>query len=210
MRPLPRLLALTDDRVATLDDLGVRAAAIAAVGNTAGLVARLPGGSADALTALAGRFVALARPPEAPVFVTGRADVALVTGANGVILRRDDLDAATVRALFAACHRTLWIARSVRSLAEAQSAAAEGVDALIAGSIWPTATHPERQPAGIEVLRQIVALGVPTYAIGGVNVERMLEARAAGAWGVAAIRSVWDDHDSYRAAMSLAGAGGSA
>ena len=74
MRPLPRLLAFVDDRVAALEDLGVRAAAIAAVGPAVGLVARIPAGSADTLTALAARLVALAAPPMATVLVSGRAD----------------------------------------------------------------------------------------------------------------------------------------
>ncbi len=91
MRPLPRLLAFTDDRVAALDDLGIRAAAIAAAGPAVALVARLPSGTTNQLATLAQRLVANAAAPMAMVLVTGRADVALAVGAQGVILRKDDL-----------------------------------------------------------------------------------------------------------------------
>lgn len=198
MRPLPRLLAFTDDRIGALDDLDRRAAAIASVGPAVGLVARLPNGSTDRLATLAERFVTLATPPMASVFVTGRADVAKAVRANGVILRMGDLDVPSLR--FA---QDAVVLRSVHSLAEAESALATGADGMIVGSIWPTTTHPDRTAAGTELLRQVVSLGSPTYAIGGVTAARAAEARNAGAWGVAAITAVWDAENSYDAAMDL-------
>ena len=232
MRPLPRLLAFADDHIAALDDLGIRAAAIAAVGPAVGLVARLPAGTTDQLASLAQRFVALATPPMASVFVTGRSDVARAVRANGVILRNGDLWCRPDP------ERSLWcrpdpersegpaypratgispsattgvlrgtqdevVIRSVHSLAEAGSARAGGADALIVGSIWPSPTHPGRAPSGTALLAQIVSLGLPTYAIGGVTAARAIEAKAAGAWGVAAITAVWDTRESYEAAKEI-------
>jgi len=229
MRPLPRLLAFADDRIAALGDLGVRAAAIAAAGPAVGLVARLPGRSTDRLATLALRFVALATPPMASVFVTGRSDVAAATGAHGVILRKQDLchpDAersegegspSSPRLTIASSQRAvvtgseipryarddIYLVRSVHTLAEAESAAADGADALVVGAIWPTSTHPDRVAAGTVLLRDVVALGVPTFAIGGVTPARAVEARGAGAWGVAAITALWDADDPYAAAMEM-------
>lgn len=198
MRPLPRLLAFTDDRVAALDDLGVRAAAIAAGGPAVGLVARLPHGSTDRLSGLALRLVANAAPPMALVLVTGRADVAAAVGAQGVVLRKDDLSVGTARTL---CDKLML--RSVHSVAEAEQAVEHGADALIVGSIWPSATHPDRPPAGTGLLEQVVVLGVPTYAIGGVTAARAADARKAGAWGVAGISVVWDAEQPYRVAKEI-------
>ena len=218
MRPLPRLLAFADDRIAALGDLGVRAAAIAAAGPAVGLVARLPGGSTDRLAALALRFVAVATPPMASVFVTGRSDVAHATGAHGVILRKGDFchpDAERNEGEGSAHHDTipplhfvqgrddLYVLHSIHTLAEAESAAADGADALVVGAIWPTSTHPDRAAAGTVLLRDVVALGVPTLAIGGVTPARAVEARDAGAWGVAAITALWDADDPYAAAMEM-------
>jgi thiamine-phosphate pyrophosphorylase len=202
------LLAFTDDRVAALDDLGVRAAAIAAGGPVVGLVARLPHGSTDRLTGLALRLVANAAPPMALVLVTGRADVALAVGAQGVVLRKDDLSVATARTLgrperSEGSTDDKLMLRSVHSIAEAEQAVEDRADALIVGSIWPSATHPNRPPAGTGLLEQVVALGVPTYAIGGVTAARAADARNAGAWGVAGISVVWDAEQPYRVAKEI-------
>jgi len=206
VRPLPRLLAFSDDRVAALGDLGVRASAIAAAGSGVALVARLPAGSIDALASLARRFVALASPPMAGVMVTGRVDVACAAGANGVILRHGDLAVGMVRDLLARLRGHAggagFVLRSVHSESEAEAAVRSGADALVVGTIWPSATH-AGAAAGTGLLERVVSFGVPTYAIGGVTPARAIEARAAGAWGVAAIRALWDAATPYRMAMDM-------
>ncbi len=200
MRPLPRLLAFMDDRIAAMADLGVRAAAIAAVGPAAALVARQPAAPADSLARLAARMVALATPPMAAVLVTGRADIARAVAAHGVILRSEDLPPTEARPLLAADG---WCLRSVHSEAEADAAIAEGADALVVGTIWETPSHQDRQAGGITLLSRIVSRGVPSFAIGGVTLERAREAHNAGAWGVAAIRAVWDEERPFDAARRL-------
>ncbi len=200
MRPLPRLLAFTDDRIAALADLEVRAAAIAAVGPAAALVARRPAGTTDELARLAGRLIALCHAPMASVLVTGRTDVALAVEAQGVILREGDLPIADVRNL---ARERLWCFRSVHSEVEADEAIAAGADALVVGTIWNTPTHPDRTPSGPQLLARIAARGVRCFAIGGVSPAHAREARDAGAWGVAAIRALWDDADPSGAAHAL-------
>lgn len=205
MKPLPRLLALTDDRVAAFADLAQRAGAVAAVGSAAALVARLPGGSTDELSVLATRFVALARPPMASVFVTGRIDVALACGTDGVIARSGDLDVRSMRDAVSrstVAHR-LIVLQSVHSLAEAEAAVAAGADGVLLGTIWATHTHPGRTPSGPELIDRVARCGVPVWAVGGVTPEHAAEAFDAGAWGVAAISSIWDASDVNRSALAL-------
>ena len=204
MKPLPRLLVMTDERVTSLPDAPQRAAAVAAVGPAAGLVARLPASSTDELAQLATRFVALARPPMASVFVSARSDVAAASGANGVVSRRGDLDPATMRSLLqdADVHGTAVLA-SVHSLEEAEIAVSQGADGLIVGTIWDTPSHPGAAVAGPGLIDRVARCGVPVWAIGGVTEARALEVRDAGAWGVAAISAVWDAPDPNRAALSL-------
>ena len=205
MTPLPRLLAYLDDRRAARDDLGVGLAAIAAVGPDAALVARLPGGTADALAALAARCVANASPPGAQVWVSGRIDIALATGATGVIARRGDLPPDELRPL-AAGHDAFRIVASVHSTDEARTAADAGADALVVGTIWPSASHPGREGSGTALLEEVARIGPPVYAIGGVTVERAALAREAGAWGVAAIGALWEERRIYRRALELVAA----
>jgi thiamine monophosphate synthase len=91
----------------------------------------------------------------------------------------------------------------VHSLGEARTAASSGADGVVIGNIWDTPTHPGRPALGVDLLRRVAALGLPTWAIGGVTPERAREARDAGAHGVAAISALWSERRPYAAAGAL-------
>jgi thiamine-phosphate pyrophosphorylase len=213
MRPLPRLHAVTDAQVLAAPDFGIRAAAIAAAGPAVALHARDRAAGGAALARAAVRLVALARPPEAAVFVSGRPDVAAAVGAQGVQLAAGDLSPEDARRVFAAgdpsptdarrVHAAGWIGRSVHGVDEAAAAVAEGADFLLVGNVYETPTHPGRPAAGLDLVRAAAALGRPVIAIGGIDAERAREARAAGAYGVAAIRALWRSDDPAAAALAL-------
>jgi thiamine-phosphate diphosphorylase len=202
MRPLPRLLAYLDDAIAAREDLGVGLAAIAAAGPAVALVARAPRSSAYQLTALAVRCRANAGPPEAQVYVSGRGDVALATGSQGVVARRGDLPVSELRRLAGTPPRLATLA-SVHTVAEAHVAVADGADGLVCGTIWPSASHPDGPVAGLDLIRDTAPLGVPVFAIGGITPDRAREAVTAGAWGVAAIGALWNHLDPHRATLDL-------
>jgi thiamine-phosphate diphosphorylase len=191
--------AFTDAAVLAAPDFAVRAAAIAAAGSAVALHARDRGGAPASLAAAAMRMLALARPPEAAVFVSGRPDIAAAIGAHGVQLGATDLSPADARRLLA--HQ--WIGRSVHSVDEARAAVDEGADFLVLGPIYETSTHPARPALGLSLLRETANLGRPVIAIGGASPERAAELRAAGAYGVAAIRALWHTADPAAAALAL-------
>jgi thiamine-phosphate diphosphorylase len=199
MRPLPRVHAFTDRTILSAPDFGIRAAAIAAAGAAVALHARDRGGSAAELAASALRMVALARPPEAAVFVSGRPDIAAASGATGVQLGAGDLTPADARRVL--IHG--WVGRSVHSSAEARAAVEEGADFLVVGSIYETPSHPGRAAVGTGLLREAASLGRPVIAIGGITPERVPEMKAAGAYGVAAIRALWQADDPAAATLSM-------
>jgi thiamine-phosphate pyrophosphorylase len=199
MRPLPRLHAVTDAAVLAHPDLGIHAAAIAAAGSAVALHVRDRTATAAALTRAALRFVALARPPEAAVFVNSRPDLAAAVAADGLQLSATDLSPADARRLFPRG----WIGRSVHNETEAASAIAEGADYLLVGSVYPSASHPGQPAAGLELVRRTASLGIPVIAIGGMDPDRATEARAAGAYGVAAISALWGAADPAAAALAL-------
>ena len=199
MRPLPRLHAITHDAILQDADLGIRAAAIAAVGPAAALHVRGRSSSAALLSKCATRFISLATPAEAAVIVNARPDLARGVGAQGVQLGGGDLSVADARRVLGRG----WIGRSVHSVDEARDAITEGADYLLLGSIFETATHPGRPGLGLGVLAEVTALGTPVVAIGGVTPARSKEIRDAGAWGVAAIRALWDAPDAYATAMEM-------
>jgi thiamine-phosphate pyrophosphorylase len=199
MRPLPRVHAFTDAVIAGGSEFGIRAAAIAAAGPAVALHARARGESGAALTALALRLVALARPPEAAVFVSARSDIAAALGATGVQLAKDDLSPSDARRVF----HDGWIGQSVHSRDEAEKAVREGSDFLVVGNIYETDTHPGRPAAGLDLVRATSGLGVPIIAIGGLTPERAAEVHAAGAYGVAAVRGLWSAPDPAAATLAL-------
>lgn len=199
MRPLPRLHAVTDAAVLAAADFGVRAAAIAAAGAGVALHARDHAAGGAALARAAARLAALARPPEAAVFVNGRPDVAAAVHAQGVQLAGGDLSPADARRVFAAG----WIGRSVHDEEEAARAVGEGADFLLVGNVYETASHPGRPGAGLGLVRRSVALGRPVIAIGGIDARRAREVREAGAYGVAAITALWWADDPAAAALAL-------
>lgn len=199
MRPLPRLHAVTDHRILADPDLGKKAAAIAALGPAAALVLRDREGTTAGLAEVGRRFVSLAHPPEATVIVSARADLARALGADGVQLGLGDLSVADAREVLTRG----WVGRSVHSVEEAKAAVAEGADYLVAGHVFATPTHPDRPAAGLALLSACAKFGAPVIAIGGVTVENAAACREAGAYGVAAIRSLWDTDDPYAAARAL-------
>jgi thiamine-phosphate diphosphorylase len=199
VRPLPRVHAFTDAHILALPEFGILAAAIAAAGSSVALHARARGATGAQLSAAASRLMSLARPPEASVFVSGRPDIAAALGAHGTQLRHDDLSPADARRLLPRG----WIGRSVHSKEEATVAVAEGADFLVVGNIYQTESHPGRPPAGLDLVRQAVALGRPVIAIGGITPERAGEAKAAGAYGVAAIQALWKAADPAAATLAM-------
>jgi thiamine-phosphate diphosphorylase len=143
--------------------------------------------------------VRLSACPPARLFVNDRLDVALAAGAAGVQLGAVSLDPRDARRL----EPRWWIGKSVHDLDEAAAARAGGADYLLVGPLYSTATHPDREPLGLARLGPIVSLGLPVIAIGGVTPPRVGEVRRAGAYGVAAIRALWDAPDPAAAARQM-------
>jgi thiamine-phosphate pyrophosphorylase len=133
------------------------------------------------------RFSRTVLPPPTHLLVNGRLDVALAAGADGVHLPADGVPVAALRARFGRFEgKSVLIGRSAHSLAEVERARDEGADYVTFGPVWPTPG--KGAPRGTAELARAAAAGVPVYALGGVTLERLGEAAAAGAIGIAAIR----------------------
>jgi thiamine-phosphate diphosphorylase len=199
MRPLPRLHAITDGRILGLDDLGIRAAAIAAGGPSVALHVRHRGSAGKQLAEMTHRFLTLAEPPEAAVVVNGHPEIARACRAHGVQLRSTDLTPGDARRVMGQG----WIGSSVHSFEEARTAVDDGADFLLVGAVFPTPTHPGQPVAGVELVSRCAALGMPVIAIGGMTPDRAREVRDAGAWGVGAISALWDAADPAGATLDM-------
>jgi thiamine-phosphate diphosphorylase len=135
------------------------------------------------------------------LFINDRLDVALAVPTAGVQLGHGSLPVASARAL----NPLWWIGKSVHDLAEAEAARTEGADYLVVGPVFDTASHPGRTPLGLKRLKAIVsaAEGLPVIAIGGITAARVREVRGSGAYGVAAIRALWEAAEPAAAARRM-------
>ncbi len=197
--PLPRLHAITDERIARRADLPDIARELARGGGSE-LAFHARGRS------LSGRehyelAVRLSDSQTVRLFVNDRLDVALSVPAAGVQLAHGSLPVSAARAL----NPLWWIGKSVHNLAEAEAARTEGADYLVVGPVFATASHPGRAPLGLQRLQGIASAvdGLPVIAIGGITAERVREVRNSGAYGVAAIRALWDDVEPAEAARRM-------
>lgn len=122
----------------------------------------------------------------ARILVNDRLDVALAAGAHGVHLRGNSMAAARVRTI---APPGFVIGRSVHSVEEALEAErAGGLDYLLFGTVFASASKPGAAPAGLEVLaRACRAVALPVLAIGGMTASTVAPVARAGAAGFAAI-----------------------
>jgi thiamine-phosphate pyrophosphorylase len=120
--------------------------------------------------------------------VNDHVDIALLSGADGVHLGPADLSVAGARR---AAGPGLLIGASASSPAAALRAEADGADYLGSGPAYPTPLKTEKQvigPRGVAAVAS--AVGIPVFAIGGVEKSRLPELRAAGIRRVCAIRAL--------------------
>ena len=135
-----------------------------------------------------GRDVAAAAREGGVTFVVNDdVEAALMLGAEGVHLGRDDAGAELAK------EHGLLLGVSASSLEEAR--AAEGTaDYIGAGPVWATPSKADADPPiGLEGLRDLCAgVSTPVVAIGGIDVTNAAGCIRAGAAGVAVIRAARD------------------
>lgn len=143
----------------------------------------------DLATALAGACAAAG----ALFVVNDHVDVAVLSGADGVHVGPDDLTVAAARR---AGGPGLLIGASASTPEAGREAEREGADYLGSGPAYETPLKTEKRvigPAGVAAVA--AAVGLPVFAIGGVDRSRLPELRAAGLTRVCAIRALGEAAD---------------
>lgn len=138
-----------------------------------------------------------------PLIVNDDVELALLLGADGVHLGKDDADPATARVRLGP--RTLIGISCYDSLERAVAAAQAGADYVAFGSFFPSGTKPHaaRAPAGLlaDARRR---LSIPLCAIGGITPGNGGELVKAGADMLAVIRGLFGAEDVAAAAKAYA------
>lgn len=112
-------------------------------------------------------------------------EAAVELGADGVHLGRADEGAE------AGVEAGLMLGLSAASVEEAVSGERIGAAYIGAGPVWATPTKPDAgSPIGLDGLAAICeAVSIPVVAIGGIDASNAADCLAAGAAGVAVVRS---------------------
>ena len=88
------------------------------------------------------------------LIVNERVDVALLSGADGVHLGEEALSPSEARSLVG---DGMIIGRSVHDDEGALKAQQEDADYLIAGSVFPTRSHPGQSPQGLRLVQRLAS-----------------------------------------------------
>jgi thiamine-phosphate pyrophosphorylase len=168
------------------EDALIAAVAAAASAGLDLLQIREPDLDARTLTHLVARCVVAVKRTRTRVLVNDRTDVALAAGAHGVHLRGDSMPAFRVRSIVPP---GFVIGRSVHGVEEAVRVSGEGgLDYLVYGTVFVTASKPGRAASGPEGLTAVVtSTALPVLAVGGVTIETARQLAHTGAAGFAAI-----------------------
>jgi len=189
VNPFPPLYALLDtdtlqrrdlDPFAVLDawlDAGVRLVQLRAKSAPSGLVLEW-----------AERASRLVRDAGGVFIVNDRADIALLSGADGVHVGQDDLAPRDIRRIDGG---RLRIGLSTHTPAQFEAGCAEPVEYLAIGPVFPTSTKDAAAdpPVGLDGVRAAArrSNGLPVVAIGGITLENAGSVIEAGAASVAVI-----------------------
>ena len=196
-----RLYAVTD-RAWTHDAEGLLRQVAAAVDGGAGIVQLREKhmGQADFL-AEAERFVALCREKGAVSIINDNVEIAAQTGADGVHVGQEDLEAGRTRELLGP---DKLIGVSAHSVEEALAAQAAGADYLGVGAVFPTGSKDDAEDVSYDTLKAICkAVSIPVVAIGGISHANVAQLAGSGICGVAVISAIYAARDIKSAAADL-------
>ncbi|HEX6049445.1 MAG TPA: thiamine phosphate synthase [Gemmatimonadaceae bacterium] len=203
---VPVLHAVTSDEIVQRPDFVPRARRVMHAGaDRVAVHLRVQRLRGRALYDLACQLVEVQNATGAWLVVNDRADVALAAGARGVQLTSRSMSVEDGRR----AAPSLPIGASVHSPEDAERAVEAGAQWIVAGHVLETEPHPAEQGQGVAFIERLATVhAVPVIAIGGIRPEHVAALKTAGAYGVAAIRGVWNASDAGAAVIDYLSAHG--
>ena len=196
-----RLYAVTDRAWAADEDALMAQIEAAIDGGAAMVQLREKHLDEDAFLKEAERFVALCRRRGVISIINDNVEIAARTGAGGVHVGQQDLEAGRVRELLGP---DKLIGVSAHSVEEALRAQAAGADYLGTGAAFVTGTKTDATPISRETIRAITAaVDIPVVAIGGITRDNILELKGCGLDGVAVVSALFAQPNVKAAAVEM-------
>jgi thiamine-phosphate pyrophosphorylase len=136
------------------------------------------------------------------LLISGRVDIAMAVGADGVHLPSGMAAISDAREMMGA---EKYIAVSTHSLEEARRAEDGGADFITFGPVFFTPSKAQYgPPLGLaELGRACREVRIPVFALGGIKLENVVDVMNAGAFGVAAVSAVISADDPGAAAQGI-------
>jgi thiamine-phosphate pyrophosphorylase len=134
--------------------------------------------------------------------VNDRIDIALLSGADGVHLGKEDIPVKYARKLLG---KNKIIGGTAHSIKEAVQREKEGADYIGFGHIYLTHSKIKTdKPKGTAYLKKIVQkIRIPVLAIGGINPANIKEVMKTGVHGAAVIGAVVKSNNPVKAVKEL-------
>ena len=152
--------------------------------------------SSGRLLDAASELVALAHDADAIAIVNDRADIARLSGADGIHVGQDDLPPAAARPILGA---SAIIGRSTHTPSQLDAAAREPIDYIAIGPVFATTSKATGHDAvGLPMVRFASGFGRPVVAIGGISLDTAASVIEAGAASVAVISDILRTGDPER------------
>ena len=124
-----------------------------------------------------------------PLIIDDNVEIALKSGAEGVHVGQNDMDAGEVRRLLGPDRILGVTAKTVEQARRAQDA---GADYLGSGAVFGTSTKADAIPMSLERLREICAcVRIPVVAIGGICLENIGRLSGSGVAGAAIVSGIF-------------------
>ncbi len=128
-----------------------------------------------------------------PLIIDDNVEIALKSGAEGVHVGQNDMDAGEVRRLLGPDRILGVTAKTVEQVRRAQDA---GADYLGSGAVFGTSTKADAIPMSLERLREICAcVRIPVVAIGGICLENIGRLSGSGVAGAAIVSGIFGAED---------------
>ena len=139
------------------------------------------------------RLREITRASPALFIMNDRPDLAQLADADGVHVGQEELTVSDTRHI-AGSDRLIGV--STHSVAQARQAVLDGADYIGVGPTFPSATKQFDAFTGLGLLRQVFAeLGLPGFAIGGINLDNLAAVLTTGCRRVAVSGAVHNADD---------------
>lgn len=137
----------------------------------------------------------------APLIVNDDAEAAVLAGADGVHVGREDCPVAELRRRFGP---DLIIGATAKTVEQARRAEASGADYLGVGAVFPSPTKRAALRITAAQLKEICnSVRIPAVAIGGIGGDNMAQLAGCGMAGFAVVSAIFGADDIRQAAASL-------